>query len=382
MPAPSFFSRIADRFWPKLALLAVSTFCALLVAEGVLRMAFGGPQSLEQYPLLAYSRVWDHMLHPNTRLAEESADPQHFPGPVVYQVNSLGCRDRREFATFPPANVRRIIVIGDSYVEGEGINQEETLGPVLERRLHAAYPAARFEVINCACASYSPILIYLRLKYQLLALRPEAVLVAVDLTDVFDDNHRYRPFAVFSRDGEPLRVDKFGWKGELKQRSALLYFAADALRPIRTRFSPAPRQAEPDPTAGEIFSCFRPPVTAAARSEISYTVSHVNRLIDLATASHVKIALTVNPHLEQFQPDETGVVWNRELECQIRDLCSRRGVPFYSPFDVMEQAFRTGQRLFFEDNIHHYSPIGERIWTGALSDFMVASLAPPNSPTK
>jgi hypothetical protein len=73
-------------------------------------------------------------------------------------INSAGLRDR-EYAVEKPANVFRIAVLGQSYVLGEGVNDDQTFENVLENRLNESDAAAlgysRIEILNFGAPAYS-----------------------------------------------------------------------------------------------------------------------------------------------------------------------------------------------------------------------------------
>jgi lysophospholipase L1-like esterase len=68
------------------------------------------------------------------------------PYAVESRYNSLRFRDV-EFGPKRPG-VRRVMVLGDSFTEGQGVKEPDTYARVLERRLNAVEPG-RFEVLNC-----------------------------------------------------------------------------------------------------------------------------------------------------------------------------------------------------------------------------------------
>jgi len=73
-------------------------------------------------------------------------------------INSAGLRDR-EYAVAKPDSVFRIVMMGQSYVLGEGVNDEETFENLLEDRLTAEDAAAlgysRIEILNFGAPAYS-----------------------------------------------------------------------------------------------------------------------------------------------------------------------------------------------------------------------------------
>jgi hypothetical protein len=73
-------------------------------------------------------------------------------------INSAGLRDR-EYTVEKPPGVFRIVMLGQSYVLGEGVNDGETFENVLEEMLNerdaAALGYSRIEVINLGAPGYS-----------------------------------------------------------------------------------------------------------------------------------------------------------------------------------------------------------------------------------
>src|SRR4029079_16673565 len=63
----------------------------------------------------------------------------------------------------------------------------------------------RWEVINAGEGSYSPLLMYLLLKNQLIDLQPDLVILNLDLSDFYDDL-QYSQLATFGPNGAPLAV--------------------------------------------------------------------------------------------------------------------------------------------------------------------------------
>ena len=66
------------------------------------------------------------------------------PYAVEFRYNSLRFRDEE----FGPKRrgVRRVMVLGDSFTEGQGVKESDTYARVLERRLNKTAPG-RFEVL-------------------------------------------------------------------------------------------------------------------------------------------------------------------------------------------------------------------------------------------
>ncbi len=106
---------------------------------------------------------------------------------VVLKMNNIGMRDD-DVLVQKPAGTRRLLVIGDSFMEGWGVERGEMFTDRLETELAALYPGERIEVVGAGVASWSPLTEWAWLKHRGLALQPDAVLMAFDATDLAGDS--------------------------------------------------------------------------------------------------------------------------------------------------------------------------------------------------
>jgi hypothetical protein len=79
-------------------------------------------------------------------------------------TNSQGLRGMREYDRQPPPDVRRILCVGDSFMFGEGVRDEESLPAQLERVLSTASDGGRWEALNLAVHGYGTDQQWLRLQ--------------------------------------------------------------------------------------------------------------------------------------------------------------------------------------------------------------------------
>lgn len=117
---------------------------------------------------------------------------------IDYFINSIGLRDDEIGAK----KSYRILMVGDSFTEGMGVNANYTIAQQLENLFTSK--GYDVEVINGGIASYSPILEYLYLKNKGLQLKPDLVILNLDLSDTIDDMN-YEKLAKF-KDGEVVAV--------------------------------------------------------------------------------------------------------------------------------------------------------------------------------
>jgi len=187
---------LASETGKRLALAGISLVFALLIVEVAVRMI--EPREVLREFFETSDPVLHHRLIPDARGRQKTME---FDAP--YEINSLGLRDR-EFPRAKPVGAKRILVLGDSFTEGVGVGGTETFCSLLQGRLDTA-GLGRWQVINAGVASYSPLLEYLYLKTQGLALEPDLVLLNLDLSDIYDD-FDYAKLAEYDAHGEPVAV--------------------------------------------------------------------------------------------------------------------------------------------------------------------------------
>lgn len=123
-----------------------------------------------------------------------------------YSINSFGLRDH-EYQIPKGKGIFRILMLGDSFTEGYGVEIEDTFSKKVEAKIGFCKTefGTKYEVVNGGCASYSPLLEYLFLKEQGLKLEPDVVILNYDMSDIKDDYY-YSQIAEFDNYGIPLRV--------------------------------------------------------------------------------------------------------------------------------------------------------------------------------
>jgi len=114
------------------------------------------------------------------RIALPGSPPGTTYGKEV-RKNSLGLRDR-DFAIPKPPGVARVVVLGDSFTWGVGLDVEESLPKVLETELAAR--GARVEVVNAAVPGCNTVQELMLLQTTGLRYQPDLVVVIYNLNDI------------------------------------------------------------------------------------------------------------------------------------------------------------------------------------------------------
>jgi hypothetical protein len=184
------------------ALAAASVLAGLVTIEAALRVAGYTPRKLRAaariidphwkllldcYPSNPRGYFDIDLRAPQSRARYERLAPlryealrQRTPFAVESRYNSLRFRDA-EFGPKTPG-VLRVMVLGDSFTEGEGVKEPDTYPRLLERRLNAGGGAPRFEVRNCGRRGADFPLLF-EIFEQLLRFEPDVVVYGMVLND-------------------------------------------------------------------------------------------------------------------------------------------------------------------------------------------------------
>ncbi|MEF8880533.1 MAG: SGNH/GDSL hydrolase family protein [Candidatus Nanohaloarchaea archaeon] len=111
------------------------------------------------------------MNMPDTKYQHKTPDYK-----VKFDVNSEGMRDSREFQYQKPENTTRIVVIGDSFTMGYGVNRTDLFTSVLERGLK--YKERDVQVINLGVSGFGTAEELVTLKNKGLKYNPDLVIMA------------------------------------------------------------------------------------------------------------------------------------------------------------------------------------------------------------
>jgi hypothetical protein len=172
--APTLDSRASDRsnrvvwLW-RLVLIALSVSLPLLILELVLRAV--GPVLPGNY--LGYLYLEPHPVYGFFHVPGSSGWLKTNEYMAHVEINANGLRERD--VEYPkPADVRRVLVIGDSFVEGAQVVTEDLLTRRLESIL-TQRTSLRYEVINAGVAAWGTDQEYLFLKSEGMRYQPDLV---------------------------------------------------------------------------------------------------------------------------------------------------------------------------------------------------------------
>ena len=168
--------------WLFTILLFIFVPTVILVAgEGLLRIF--APQTITSDVLLA-DPIVDYRLRPNASGHMSSSEYS-----VSLNINTLGFRGN-EISLEKPAGVKRILFLGDSFIFGHGVSDDQTLPFRVGLELNRIMPNT-FEVVNGGVYGYCTANEVDFFTEYGIPLKPDLVVILVMLHDVFDNKAWY-----------------------------------------------------------------------------------------------------------------------------------------------------------------------------------------------
>lgn len=175
-------------------LVFAALFSILLILGGFeIYLRFTGYLEAQpaNYPCIKGDPVLNHVFEPNCE-GKALASALNTDRDANYKVNKLGLRGE-----LPDLTKSRIVVIGDSYTEGFGLEEGETFARQLSSIL-----GKRFNVLNGGTMGFSPAIYPIYFEKYFSEWKPSFVLLNLDFTDFSDDPY-YFQIADFDHDGNP-----------------------------------------------------------------------------------------------------------------------------------------------------------------------------------
>ena len=190
-------------FW----MVTLSTVITYLIVDISLGAMLIKPLS----PTLIPDDVRHHKLVPDASAKFEQEDFSY-----IQRNNSLGLRGE-EVDLEKEEGSYRILMLGDSFTMGKGVEDDETFSVLVQRSLNehlevCASDFARIEVINGGVDSYTPLLSYLYLNSTLINLDPDMVVLNLDNSDLVQESayrgeaRRDQQGAIVAVPGEPAKT--------------------------------------------------------------------------------------------------------------------------------------------------------------------------------
>lgn len=375
------------RRWRESLAVLVATLVTLGLAEVALRW-LRVPRTLQHFEGMS-STEYHHIYPPNRDMFMGVFEGRT----VVVYTNEDGLRTSYTRATFN-GYPNRVVMLGDSFVFGYGVRQEQGLTAVMERLLRDRLGQGRVAVLNAGIVSYSPFLERRLLAGKLRSYHPTLVVLLLDASDIGDDiNYQSEAHAGGTRTDFDLRPGE-----EAVYHGALYELVRPWYRYLRgTRLGIAlaypfrtPGRKEYDYyhfrlQVGNVletnrFFIFRHPLSETG-AYFSKTLENIDAVAAEAARMDARFVLAVNPRFQHWNAAEAPDNWektNYDVSEAYRFEYFRFfdqarphvGYPIFSLLPAF-QATREFPLIFRNDP--HWNERGNAFAARVLADYLVQS---------
>jgi len=323
------------------------------------------------------SRLFHHGLKPMT-----SHEDQFGPLRSRYYINSLGMRDASCREVSRQSDQPRLLLVGDSFVEGVGVSWEQSMAG----RLAVDLAKRGVEVLNAGVASYAPAVYDAWVTHLIReqALQVDRVAVFIDISDIKDEYHYER-----QADGT-IRQKTFGPVGEAGPQMARAQCLLDwvetyiegqfvligalsrnlRLAWMKSRWVPwYVRAKEEMPTWAYDWGEYQGPYQAYVEEGLKKAKASMDRLAEFLRERRIPLTVVVYPWPAQIQRGRE----DSRVVTEWRDWAKSRGVDFVSLFPLM---IRAGPA---DEVIRKYHNVGDAHWNPEGNALVAEYLLSPGS---
>lgn len=322
--------------WVRLALLLFGLILSAGMAEVLLRTLgpsaapWAKPVDADARDLPVLKDLWD-ISKPNVR--------GQFKG-RLYTSNSAAFRGP-EITVGKPAGTFRILLLGDSFTNGQGVRYEESYAALLSMALNRGNDRRRYEVLNLGIGGFNLWSSVHRLKTDGLKFDPDLVIYGYTANDI---------------EGRAYRNSRSQERPDWRTPSRLLNLLGSQWDYLRDIFRPAKGSY----TWELDDNYFRnPPAWKAWQDDLA-------ELVQITDGRGLCLGIFLHTELRALHSLHTF----RHYYEAVRTEAKRQGVPVLETFDYFKG--RRAEDLWVDYFDHHPNAEGHRILTRALLDGLAA----------
>jgi len=250
-----------------------------------------------------------------------------------YKINSLGYRGP-EFTVKRQIGIHRIMITGDSFTFGSGVNYEDTYGAQLGKILNDKN--IHCEVINCGVIGYQMWQNYEKLERKLLPYQPDLIILGLFQDDLsasvtpYTDSERYKGGYPFQTNDIHGFMNRFAIWNVLKNINDLIEYryrykrGYTYLKGIEER----KKVLGPSNPSNQNYKIMSGKIEDQKKSAFSATLV---RFVEKARKAGAKVLVVMIPDAVQLNNPHMQMV-NQFIE----EICKRIDVPFVDTTYFME----------------------------------------------
>lgn len=278
--------------------------------------------------------------------------------PTIWHFNNLGFRDRPVMIA-KPANIFRVVVIGDSITMGFGVEDYEAFPRRLEQYLKPSQVGSQMthiEVVNLGIQGYSTPQYLAVLKEEALRLNPDLVIIALypsnDIGEAIGFKaNRLHNFLAAIPDYLPMGMNQF-----LKTNSRLYLFFLTKYYSFISRYSVSLSSEK-----------------VVAEEDWALLTADLQEIKRLTEESKVRLLTVVLP-----RPKEVVKFESYEDGNKLINVLKGLGIVCYGPLADLRKYSRPAA-LYLDILDDHFSPAGNDFFALSLAKFLWGNgLVPKN----
>ncbi len=336
-----------------LALLLVAAEIWLQTRADVTLVHRVSPQTaIELQSVLVPSSTAHHELLRLRSSTDSSGGPD-------FSTNSLGLRGQ-EPAIPKPAQLYRVLILGDETVLGPRLHDKHTLAARLQGFLTET-AAGKVEVLNAGVPGYSPLLSLLQYGNELFKLQPDLIVLHFDMTDVADDVVHRR--CLKESDGRQICINPLLGNPGNSQSNVLRLLKKSAIwHAVAAQISYVGQsgRGRSSSTIGRQYE-WTADSAMDLRLQVRHAVDPVIRLAHLARQHHTQLVIATSPVPWQVVSSDNFPVLSQQLRLNadwptskdvpqlvLSTLCNNLSISFCDATTAFRNA-RTSSKLFQSD---------------------------------
>ena len=360
-----------------------------IFAANLYRLIVGYPWS-KSYQAVEHTYRIRSLTYHHDLAKSKSVDNARW-GPFHYHIrtNSLGFKDKEVRQIPLISDHHRLLFIGDSFVEGVGLDYEYTFVGMIDSTMSTR----GIEVLNAGVCGYSPIIFYRKTKYLLedIGLKFDDLVVIPDISDALDetirtldDSGNVREFSITT-----LRLAETGKlvqdtprkdfplipKGPLKQlkecfrnNTIVAFTLSKWLHCVE--FVLSGQKAYAINQKSTYWTIDKKLYREFGPDGLQRIQTYMNQLYDLLQEYHIRLWIVIFPNPDQVYYNDRNSIWVTFWQ----DWCQQHNVPLLDCFPLFVIGQTPSEReqvldRFYIKGDFHFNDAGNHLLAKAFLDF-------------
>ncbi len=374
-----------------LTLMMISILVILLVCELIMRIFYGTPSSEMAHFSLSQSKYYQRdnemMFAPRKNIRGEHNKKGSFSS--TFQTNSRGLRDK-EYKLNKTEGIKRIVVLGDSFTWGFGVNNDE----IYTERLESILPNT--EVINLGVTAYQLWQEIIYLKREGIKYHPDIVIVGFSLNDIWRESNRKRNLDSNANVGiemisEQSNTESYFFilrqylKKYIIQKSALCTFINDRINTNKSLVKSLAYLGIKPPLTG--FEKLDMNITPALREypnslvqSWEATKSELRQLKRITADLGIRLIIVSIPSVQSIQEKTFmhtitfSIFETKDFDLDkpyqlLKEFADKENIEVVIPVSVFRHMHKEGRVLYLKRDMH-FNAAGHELFANAIADYL------------